>query len=380
MVVTLAACSRPSSVSPDASAASDVDPIAAAACAARASCQLESQREELRAGDGSRSIVALVSLRSAEANPHPPQRGNWLYFGRDRGDLACVPRELWLLRSNAQAIERVQLLTADCTRDIHDQPPGVVDLAPGRVRYVPEPSDGADSLDFTLDPPALALETHVSEGATFTWMWPRFRGQVCAGGACVPALPDVELNEDFAHGGWKTSSLGACSMLVDGAPGETSQGFRSGKPTAAMRLLISDWTLYVEVTDDVFITEGTVVDTLDIGSWSMHAKPGEGPRHLRLRMDGRLTDFAGESRRVDVVTGLGMRRFALPGGRVKNLGEWEVTYEDTDDGHTIAGKLSTGPHEMPPPVFWAPGACVVEGPSLQVVQAQTKDPGAALAH
>jgi hypothetical protein len=381
LFVTCAACTRPSASAPDASA-SYVDPVQVAACGDRTSCRLESQHAELRTGDGSRSIVAIVSLGRAEANPHPPLRANWLLMDRDRGDLACNLRELWLLRSNEHATERVQLLASDCTRDIHEQPPEVVDVSPGRVRYIPEPSDGLHSLDFMLDPPALMLETHVSGGRTFTWIWPRFRGQVCAGGVCVPGLPDVDLDENFARGEWKTTSLGECSMLVDGAPAETSQGFASGgKATAAMRLLLSGETLYVEVTDDVFVTDGKVVDTLDIGSWVTYAMPAERTgyqEHQRLRMDGQLIDDAGKNRKVDVAIGPGTRRFALPGRWVKNPGEWEVTYEDTDDGRTYASKLSTGPHEMPPPLFWAPGACVAEGPSLRFVPAQAKDPRAPL--
>jgi hypothetical protein len=377
-----AACSRPSSVTPDAGASS-VDPVAAAACGPRASCRLESQHEEPRAGDGSPSVVALVRLGLADANPHPPLRPNWWVLGRDRGDNACHLSELWLLRSNAHATERVQLLASDCTRDIHERPPEVVDVEPGRVRYVPEPSDGLHSLDFTLDPPTLALETYVHGDRTFTWAWPSFRGQACAGDVCVPGLPDVRLPEDFARREWRTTALGACSMLVDGASGETSQGFASGgKPTAAMRLLLSDETLYVEVTDDAFVTEGRVVDVLDIGSWFTYAKPAEQTgyqRHRRLRMDGRLVDDAGKSQKVDVAIGPGTRRFALSGEWVNNADEWEITYEDTDDGRAYAGKLSTGPHETPPPRFWAPGACEAAGGALRPVRARPTDPATALA-
>ena len=202
------------------------------------------------------------------------------------------------------------------------------------------------------------LETQVRDDRTFTWSRPRFRGQVCAAGVCVPGLPDVGLGGDFAAGGWKTTTLGECSMLVDGEPGETSQGFTSGgKATAAMRLVLSGETLYVEVTDDAFVTEGKVVDTLDIGSWFTYAMPAAQPgyqRHRRLRMDGRLVDDAGRSRKVDAGIGPGMRRFALPAEWLTNSEGWEVTYEETDDGRTSTGKLSTpGLTQMPPPLFWA---------------------------
>lgn len=374
VLVHCQACTRPSASVADAGA--PVDPVQAVACDGRAKCRLESQHAEPPTAAGDRTVVALVSLGRADANPRPPRRENWLLMGRDRGDQACIAHELWLLRLAEHGAQRVQLLASACTRDIHETPPQVVDIPPARIRFVPEPSDDSYALEFALDPPALALETFVGRDRTYTWMWPSFRGQVCSAGRCVPGLPDVDLGERFARGEWKTTSLGACSMLVDRAPGETSQGVVSGgHATAAMRLLLSGETLYVEVSDDVFIDGAGVVDTLDVGSWFTQEMTGErGQEHHRVRMNGQVTDGGRKSGPVDVATGQGMRRFALPAKWVTDDEEWSVTYEDTDDGNTYASKLSTGPHEMPPPVFWAPGACTAEQGSLRVVPEPPKGP------
>jgi hypothetical protein len=136
----------------------------------------------------------------------------------------------------------------------------------------------------------------------------------------------------------------------------------------------------VEVTDDRFVTGGAVADTLDFGWWNREAKPGEPPRHERLRMDGKLRDALDKVTNVDMSVTPTSRRFALPAtAEWIQDEEWEATYEDTDDGRTLAARLSTGPHEMPPPVFTAPGACAVEGGALRPVRTRPLDSGTALA-
>jgi hypothetical protein len=151
------------------------------------------------------------------------------------------------------------------------------------------------------------------------------------------------------------------------------------RDASAFRLLLSEGTLYVEVTDDMFVTGGAVVDTLDFGWWNPEAKPGETPRHERLRMDGKLRDARGKVITVDMSVTPTSRRFALPAASWILYDEWAATYEDTDDGRTLASRLSTGPHEMPPPIFTAPGACAVEGEALRPVRTRPLDPGTALA-
>jgi hypothetical protein len=161
--------------------------------------------------------------------------------------------------------------------------------------------------------------------------------------------------------------------VVSSSDGVSCRHGRATVVTPRPRRGESEGTLYVEATDDVFVTEGAVVDTLDVGYWWSEARPGDRPRHLRLRMDGRLEESSGEERKVEAVIAPGIRRFALPGRRLMGLDEWEVSYEDTDDGRTHAARLSTGPHEAPPPRFSAPdGACVAEHGTLQPVHSASE--------
>jgi hypothetical protein len=342
-------------------------------CAARSECRVESQLEEKPASEGSGEVVVLVSLGKAGPHPGPLSSANWREIPRQRGDTACFPRELWLVRSKGASAEREQLLISDCTRDIHGQAPGVRDLGPGQIRYTPEPSQDEHSFDFALEPPSFQRERSVVDGREVTWDWQVFGGQACYRGTCVAALPDVSITDGgFARGGWKSAALGECALLVDGAS--------RGTPSSAFRLLLSDGTLYVEVTDDRFVTGGAVADTLDFGWWNREAKPGEPPRHERLRMDGKLRDALDKVTNVDMSVTPTSRRFALPAtAEWIQDEEWEATYEDTDDGRTLAARLSTGPHEMPPPVFTAPGACAVEGGALRPVRTRPLDSGTALA-
>jgi len=377
------ACSRCTSGPPD-TVAPPIDPVEAIVCAARPECRLDSKLEQNPTADGTREVVVLVSLGKARPHPGPLWIVNWRDVPQQRGDSACFPWELWLTRSKGASVERGQLLISDCTSDIHGQAPRVVDLGGGRIRYAPEPSSDGYSIDLALDPPSLQRETLVYPGRELTLDWESFRGQACYRGTCTPALPEVSLGDDgiFARGGWKSTALGDCSMLVDGAPapGGMSHGVvLDGEATAAFRLLLSDETLYVEVTDDHFVTEGAVVDTLDLGRWRREAKPDERARHERLRMDGQLSDWLGKVIIVDMSVTPTSRRFALPATAQWILDEeWEATYEDTDDGRTLAARLSTGPHEMPPPVFSAPGACAVEGGELRPVRTRPLDSGTAL--
>jgi hypothetical protein len=368
------ACSRCASSAPDALAPPPIDPAEAVVCASRPECRLQSKLAEKPTSDGTGEVVVLVSLGKAGPHHGSLSSANWREVLRQRGDTVCFPWELWLVRLKGASAERDQLLISDCTRDIHGQAPGVRDLGPGQIRYTPEPSQDEHSFDFALDPLTFQRERTVLEGREVMWDWQTFGGQACYRGTCVPALPDVSVKDpEFARGGWKSAALDHCALLVDGASRGTS--------SSAFRLLLSDEILYVEVTDDKFVTAGPVVDTLDLGRWFSEAKPDEPPRHERLRMDGQLRDWLGKVITVDVSITPTSRRFALPAASWSWIRDekWEATYEDTDDAHTVAARLSTGPHEMPPPVFTAPGACAVEGGALRPVRTRPLDSGAALA-
>jgi hypothetical protein len=366
-----AACSRGASGPAD-GLAPTVDPVEAAVCSARSGCRLERKLEEAPTVDGRRDVVALAALGPAGPHPGPSLVAHWPDMPQERGDGACFPWELWLARPQGGSTERLQLLISDCTSDVHGQAPLVTDLGGRRVRYTPEPSEDRESFDFALDPPSFERERLVYRGRELTWDWHAFRGQACMGSACVPVLPDVRMNEaGFARGGWKTTTLGDCALRVDRANGSTSP--------AALRLLLSEQILYVEVTDDVFVTTGAVVDTLEFVWLVPEGKPGDSPRHERLRMDGTFQDSLGKRTTVEMSVTPTSRRFVLPAPSWIRYDQWEATYEDTDDGRAVVERLTTGAPETPPPVFTAPGACVAEGGALRPVSRRSKDLASALA-
>jgi len=185
----------------------------------------------------------------------------------------------------------------------------------------------------------------------------------------------------FTRGGWKTTGLGECATLVDGAtaPGdETSHGERvAHDASSSVRLLLSEGTLYVEVTDDVFVTEGRAVDTLVFYSSSTHAMPGDRGHTERLLMDGTLTGWDGKVRRVEVATGPSARRFALADawpGPDDPEGHWRMAYEDTDDGRTFGPGQSTGKLGHEPWAFTSPMACAPRDGVLHVERTAVTDP------
>src|ERR1019366_5373348 len=97
-----------------------------------------------------------------------------------------------------------------------------------------------------------------------------------AGPECSPILPAVLIAGDagaFVDGAWKSTALGDCAMALEG-------------DSASVRAVLSDETLFLEVTDDAFVTRGAVVDAIEVVSESEAAMPGEHPRHETLAMDG----------------------------------------------------------------------------------------------
>jgi hypothetical protein len=147
----------------------------------------------------------------------------------------------------------------------------------------------------------------------------------------------------------------------------------------AFRLLLSGQMLYVEVTDDTFVTAGTVVDMFEFVWLAPEGKPGDSPRHERLRMDGTLQDSLGKRTTVAMSVTPTSRRFVLPAPSWIRYDQWEARYEDTDDGRAVVARLTTGAPERPPPVFTAPGACVAQGGSLRPVTPRSRDLASALA-
>jgi hypothetical protein len=247
------------------------------------------------------------------------------------------------------------MLTSACSTDARDAL--ILSALPGGELEIARAS--AEKLDFALDPVRVR---RVARGATW-WDDDAFRGEWCdpeLPGLCAPILPDVRIADDgaFARGGWKTTGLGACSLVA-------------GDPTAgaSLRLLMSAKTLYVEITDDTFVDRGPAADRLVLFSDYLESKGGSGWVD-DLAIDGTWTGHDHTRRRIaSSEAGPTMRRFAIDG--VFPLGErmFSVTYEDTADGKTVRQRVRAPASETATlaVLTWSGASCAPKDGVLQVL-------------
>ncbi|MGD0676980.1 MAG: hypothetical protein ABSC94_16315 [Polyangiaceae bacterium] len=276
--------------------------------------------------------------------------------------------------------------------------PRVEASGPSRIRYVqPRARDGdsvwvrPDAYDFSLDPVGLvrierALPLHDAE----YWDWAAFAGGTChpeTDGSCSTpslALPSVDLASDpFTGSGWKRTALEGCALRFGADPMGPSPEATPPIPgaSATVRALLGNGALYIEVSDDRFVTYGSVRDRLIVEFSNPQALPEE-MSSWELRMDGTLNGKLGTGRRL--VEGRAeragldptVRRFRLTGVWTERDTLVRIGYEDTDDGltvHPFASAAGWGPVR---PVWADEAVCVTSGRSLRVVRTQPPhDPG-----
>jgi hypothetical protein len=355
-------CSRAPEIGP-ASAHVEVadvgpDSVERVACGERPGCFVESRLALDRRADGSDLLAVVARL------PRKEEQGSdrVVLQPRVRSTLVqieCTPREVWLVASSAKGTERVQLLTTECATDPGAGPLLLEKLGAGELRCTaarrventnqpgaPTYTQANEVSDFALDPPRVLRtlrreSSPTSDSERFfeyrsrQWDWDAFRGRTCwAADECGAVLPTARIADDgtfVGRGGWKTTGLGSCSLPVQGR-------------SASLRLLFVDETLYVEVTDDTFVTQGMVVDAVQFVSSFEGATPDSRPWIQRLTMDGTFTDNHGTTRHVEVAqSGPNVRRFALQHVLPTPDWLWWLTYEDTDDGRSIAERISSVP-------------------------------------
>jgi len=378
-----AGCSRATTATSSAVDATP-DAVDVAVCDGRPSCAVVRQLPlgERADGRGLRVVVARLSRRRPTAAEHervgPLAEQPWNEGSQGPEAPAppreCVPWETWLVSRSADEAKREQLLASQCAPDDAERAPVVEKVGAGELRttftthadnQVGKPAEGysetAETLDFGVAPPrALRVTRRIAHGlpgrapaidSESSWDWEAFHGEACWHGHadCGALLPAAQVLDDgaYASGGWKTTGLGACAMLVDGTP---SHGVAEpvAPATASVRALLSDGVLYLEVTDDTFVTRGAVVDALEVVWTSYEAKPGDHPRVERLTMDGKLTRAEG-TKQVDVVeAGPGTRRFAVKGMWPPDLGWWSLAYVDTDDGRAVRQRIASVPSGSDP--------------------------------
>jgi hypothetical protein len=339
---------------------SSANPIEATLCAQKPDCRLESELWQADARGGGRAVVAIVHQPKGPLRRHvPPFRRHGL---EAKAPEPCAAWETWLASVTPSEVRPVQLLVAQCAVGEHQ--PVLTDLEPYVVRYYSEYAPGVGSeYTFALDPPRIERQTQHGDGPTLTWDYGAFSGQECEEGYCAPVMVEASVEDDgFAKGGWKTTDLGECSMQLDS---ETVRGVAT-KATSAVRLLEVAGTLYVQVTDDAFVTKGAIVDEIVFRAIFEQAMSAREARSARLRMDGQLTDWKGNVRHVEMAEGPSTRRFALTDVWPEPEDEWHIAYEDTDDGRTRGQRLGNGQVPQEQWVFASPFPCVPRDGVLHV--------------
>jgi hypothetical protein len=356
------------------------DELLLAVCGGRQPCSIESQLSLGATPDGQR--LDVVVTRSPKRRP-TTERGvtgpiveqPWDDFAAVAAEPSppreCVPWRTWRVSRSATDGTHAQLLVARCAADDGDRAPVLERVGVDGVRVtLTARADGqegrpdlgyteaVESLEFALAPPrVLRVARRHGHGlpggplvsdSDAAWDWEAFRGHACWHGHddCAEIVPVAHIADDgaFAGGAWKTTALGPCALLVDGTPSHgVAEPTATASPTASVRALLADGVLYLEVTDDVFVTHGAVVDAVEVTWSSYEAKPGEHPVVERLTMDGKLTR-PGSTGSIDVAeAGPSTRRFALRNVWPPTMGSWSLAYVDTDDGRTVRQRIVSVP-------------------------------------
>jgi hypothetical protein len=293
-------------------------------------------------------------------------------------------RATWLLEGGHGALHRAQLLSERCA------PIGMSTttvLGPHRIRQI-EPETTSDSgapaastvFDFALDPPRLLRRSHVSSSETSelredTWDFEAERGAVCTRpspdapcSTTTLAFPVLTVAEAaFGDGSWRVVSLGECGVYIDGSPGNGVVEPAHEATGTVLRALLTDGAMYVEISDDAFVTAGKVVDRLNVTLTSRGALPGEAHR-WQLFVDGRIKSVEGLAPQAEMVSvNPTLRRFKLTGASVAWRQSADLSYVDTADGITERAVLRSGTvageiHRVPADE----AVCVPEGGSLRV--------------
>jgi hypothetical protein len=273
------------------------DELVAHVCDNRAGCELESRTEPVRTPHGEK--VMALALRLA---PQPTDGQTAHGVGDtwpDGGAVTCSPREVWLVWPSS-ARPRRQIF-GDC---VDSEWPGSLSvLGPNRIRYShpvmaygvgPIPRDY--QIDFSLDP---VQQERFSDGL-MEWDWESLSGGEIDPGASpylALFLPRVDSIAGFDDGGWKTTSLGECSLRM----GRDEKRALIKDADATVRALTIDMDLFLEVEDPAigspyfpireiqlygwFNPESNLLFELDMnGNLTRVPRPGEQAQRSRVEM------------------------------------------------------------------------------------------------
>jgi hypothetical protein len=262
-----------------------------------------------------------------------------------------------------------------------------------------------------------------------SWDWNAFQGQtewyvpacgpdgappdVDATGGTDPAshliyapIPVVAAPAALGQDGWKATSLGHCSLLVDGTPGYgyTIHGKADVAPEddSSFRVVMLDHdTLLVEVFDDRAVSGSSkwlYDDHLELwlstagtpeASQEQCLTPAPKPEQWGIRLvDGKVFAAAGKPKDSPVVTSVPLTderghaqvrfRIQLPRGRERIT----LVYSDSDDGKRQERLIATSVLKFGAgytlgarlPIDAREAVCEVVGDALEVRQTRTFDP------
>jgi hypothetical protein len=369
-VALLAACSHGPTASPDARARLEGTPLSPAlveesACEGRSQpCRMEGLLNAGTASDGTTLVVATVTVAPRE-------------YG-----LACTPRERWLMRATRESARRQQLLATDCPSS-EMALASITMTAPGHLRYYAsedvaypseaeeDPNSHTETVELALDPLAIERWTTLQRtphipcsGRESTWDWRTFQGETHFVGRCADTaavvIPLVTVADAaFATRTWETTGLGPCSATIDGS---ASHGFAdpAGPSTASLRVLGMKDVLFVEITDDRFVTSGPLADELEVNMVDPDATRGIPLVHVSMDVSR-----SGADRNVRVVApDARTRRIRIEGFYFSVV----LRYRDTDDGRSAQTLSSSlGEHEgFMEPIDEASAVCRPDGGALQI--------------
>jgi hypothetical protein len=304
--------------------------IAAAVCAGRHDCQIEKIVSGGKSHLGADLYVAMARV---------PRDLPWV----------CPSHDVWLVSAVGQDTRAVHRIEQYCTH-LYSSPSLEV-VAPGEVRLVLEgASEGTEArgFHFALDPLKL---TRLDAGLEY-WDFANFRGAVCHEGtvdACARpslTLPSVDVGNAFAAGGWRTTSLGECSMHF-----------------GPVRALVSRGVFYIEVALGAEPSGTPLQIELD--------RPG-GPSDMEfwtVGMDGTLSlTVEGKRRPVSsehvetVDSGSFVRRFML-------TNFWSVRDREVATMHITYGAHTSGSGGFVHETLPSEATCTPDAGVLEVVHA-----------
>jgi hypothetical protein len=172
------------------------------------------------------------------------------------------------------------------------------------------------------------------------------------------AVPKLELPRAFTAGGWKTTGLGSCGVLIDGAQtGYTLHGEANAGDATLRVVAASDGVLFVEVTDDLWTgpSRSWVKDD-HLELWLARdpsrsdADPGKAKGTavqwgIRIADGATFSAFGGPERLkgVEVVRQGPVARVKIPFPPAGDDESFAVVYSDGDDGKTQERLIATSP-------------------------------------